>query len=666
MTNNAFENLLRSPWEWMVALCALLLALLIALHPFLFALSQVTASAVAIAILLFALLRLVQGFKIFFYKKRLLKLKHFEMGTTDIPLSKKRLYLGQGFEWLPIHRQRLHLLSQVENQQYRKVSQLKQLVLNKAEKNPKGFSAMLTTLPLSPFKPLPPVGGKPYLHGVGSDEEKAIYIEESNRNSHTLVLGMTRVGKTRLMTILVNQDIRNGKPVAALDPKGDIELLIAMVEACIAAGRKDDLAILFPPFPKWSAKYNPLSSFVNISEVATRITSAIQAEGEGKQFQDFAWKFVHIVAACLQEMGERISYASIAFYITRPKQLLLQYCQSKLSKEREDYEESIEEIMAQHSNKIDKKGNTKPAMTMQEAVQIYVDNHINETLQKGDKSIYEDVVVDLHYAASLGEEYYSKITASLGPVLDKINKTSARDVFSWDDETDLPIITLEEVIKEKKVVYLGLDSLSNAAMANAVGQAFIADLVSLCGKLYKTDPGKKFPLALHVDEFSNVVIEEFITLLNKAGGVGIEVTAYTQTVNDIGAVFGSNKDKMKMLLGNFGTMIMLRIANKDTAEVFTLCLEEIKARSSSPSTMANDRSDNDSGELFTTYNTDTVNEESKSIVTINDLYSLPKGQAFVLTNGGTVYKIRIPLPKNDSDLPESFEEIMKQINVCKK
>ena len=38
-------------------------------------------------------------------------------------------------------------------------------------------------------------------------------------------------------------------------------------------------------------------------------------------------------------------------------------------------------------------------------------------------------LVDLHYAASLGEEYYSKITASLGPVFDKINKTSAKDIF---------------------------------------------------------------------------------------------------------------------------------------------------------------------------------------------------------------------------------------------
>ena len=49
---------------------------------------------------------------------------------------------------------------------------------------------------------------------------------------------------------------------------------------------------------------------------------------------------------------------------------------------------------------------------------------------------------------------------------------------------------------------------------------------------------------------------------------------------------------------------------------------------------------------------------------INDLFSLPKGQAMMMTNGGEVYKIRIPLPKNDGSALGNFEAILSEVNLC--
>ena len=48
------------------------------------------------------------------------------------------------------------------------------------------------------------------------------------------VVGTTRVGKTRLASILINQDIRNGDAVIVIDPKGDLELVRDMYAACLA------------------------------------------------------------------------------------------------------------------------------------------------------------------------------------------------------------------------------------------------------------------------------------------------------------------------------------------------------------------------------------------------------------------------------------------------
>jgi len=290
---------------------------------------------------------------------------------------------------------------------------------------------------------------------------------------------------------------------------------------------------------------------------------------------------------------------------------------------------------------------------------------VESVLQQGEHQALQDaILVDLYHAAKTSSEYYGKITASLGPVFDKINKTSAGDIFSWTADNQLPVIELESLMKEKKIVYMGLDAMSNKAMCEGVGQAIIADLISLCGRLYKEEVAQCLDLCLHVDEVNEIVRDEFVTLLNKAGGAGVKVTAYTQTVNDLGAAFSGNSHKSKMMLGNFGTVVMMRIANLDTARIFTECLEVVRARTQLPTTLLQDRSYPDGGEYFSTSNTDIVQEDKVSLVTENDLFSLPKGQALVLTDGGELYKIRIPLPGHDENEQRGIAMIMQEVNRC--
>jgi conjugative coupling factor TraD (TOL family) len=521
----------------------------------------------------------------------------------------------------------------------------------------------MTILPLLPFKPLPDIGGKPWIHGVGSHDEKPLYLSRANKNSHECVFGMTRVGKTRYMSIKVNQDIRVGEAVLVIDPKGDLEVMQDMYCAAKASNRLNDFQIIHLGFPELSAKYNPLASFSNVSEVASRITGAMSANGQGQQFKDFAWQYVNIVSRCLYELKEPLNYKTISFYIRRPEMLLIKYVDSVFPTIEPGYLADVQQVMDTHQAKLDKNGNEPEPMKRSYAIKKYLTAYI-ESKVSGDQSkeLMDSVVVPLFNASMLDKTYYDKITASVGPVLDKINQTQAHEIFSWENSDGLPVVDLESIIKRKKIVYIGLDSLTNKDMAEAVGQAIISDLVSLCGRLYSASTHKLIRLNLYCDEFSNIVRDEFVNLLNKAGGAGICVTALTQTVNDLGAVLG--QDKAKMLLGNFGTMTMLRVSNEDTASILTRCLENIKTRTSTPSTMSNDKSDSSSGELFTTYNTDTINESNNGLISVNDLFSLPKGQAFVLTNGGEVYKVRLPLPKNDGLAPDTFESILSEVNVC--
>ena len=66
-------------------------------------------------------------------------------------------------------------------------------------------------------------------------------------------------------------------------------------------------------------------------------------------------------------------------------------------------------------------------------------------------------------------------------------------------------------------------------------------------------------------------------LLNKAGGAGFQVTAYTQTWSDVEARIGS-RAKAGQVAGNF-TMLMLRVKELDTAAMLT---EQLPGLKSSP------------------------------------------------------------------------------------
>ena len=77
----------------------------------------------------------------------------------------------------------------------------------------------------NPVRPLPPVGGLPRLHGIEPDEVD-VSLPLGERVGHSLVLGTTRVGKTRLAELFVTQDIRRRNAagehevVIVIDPKG--------------------------------------------------------------------------------------------------------------------------------------------------------------------------------------------------------------------------------------------------------------------------------------------------------------------------------------------------------------------------------------------------------------------------------------------------------------
>lgn len=663
-TKNTVENPFRNAIECYSGITYLSGCFIIFMHPRLFLLAGSYLWAFEAILASMAFLRFSQGFKIINFQKRLLKLKTFSMSTTQVPLKKGLQYVGRGFSWDGTHTQRKCFINEVENQAYQQKGKLYKWARDYEVTHDNLLSTLISIQsPLNPLRALPDIGGKPWLHGLG-DKEKDVSLLESQRNGHLIVFGTTRVGKTRLLSILANQDIRRGKPVIFLDPKGDLEILRDMYAACVSANRLEDFKVVHVGFPSISARINTLSSYSDIADVATRITSAMDASGEGAQFKDFAWKYLNIVAKCLVQLGEDINYRAISFYITRPEVLLLKYADTVLPQKDPEYLIGVQTIIDDYREKLEEAGEAITEISRSLAIRLYLKNFIETRVTNGDmKSLVDDVIVPLYDAAALDATYYQKITASVGPVLDKINQSNASDIFSFDKTCPQPEVNLMEAIKRGQIVYIGLNSLVNREVSVALGKAIISDLVSCAGRIYNAN--EKYDVCLYCDEFSEIVQDEFVTLLNKAGGAGFQVIAACQTINDLGAAFSSNHDKAKMLEGNFQSQIFLRVKNKESAMVLVDQLNDVEVVTKMEGSSASDTPHGEDGVYFNTSNDIRISLKPTPMLHANDIISLPKGHAFLFTNGGELYKFRAPMPKNDSLAPKDFIELIEIVNANK-
>ena len=163
-------------------------------------------------------------------------------------------------------------------------------------------------------------------------------------------------------------------------------------------------------------------------------------------------------------------------------------------------------------------------------------------------------------------------------------------------------------------------------------------------------------ISLHADEFNELIGEEFVPLLNKAGGAGFQVTAYTQTWSDVEARIG-NRARTGQVAGNFNTMLMLRVKELETATMLTDQLPRVEVFTLMSVSGVDDSSEPGSGIDFKSRNEDRISVSEVPMLSAADLVALPKGQAFALLEGGQLWKLRIPLPhdRKDASMPEDFE-----------
>lgn len=695
MSDHPVEALLRPPLEYYSAVAFLMIAFIAYRAPDVLMMTQGTAYVVVATLLYFSFKRFSQGHRIRRYQKGLRRLKPYTISSKTLPVSDERLFLGLGFSWDGRHTQRLANLSRKEGIKYKEPTAIYQwarrieikheksfalkaykrnlrrviIKLNKCQVNPlcKGIKHVLENNPLAP---LPPVGGEPSIHAVGLYEgEHPVYMPLADRVGHTLVLGTTRVGKTRLAEILIAQDIHRGDVVIVFDPKGDADLFKRMYIEAKNAGRLDNFHFFHLGYPDVSARYNPLGSYGRITEIASRIAGQLPGSGQSAAFREFVWRYVNVIAKALQALSRKADYNQILAYGQDLEPLVKDYMEMLATKNDASgqWKDTVKYIEKAFNDSDNKEFRVPREMASRDRYVVALVRYCK------DKELFDTVASSLSRTFEYDRGYFDKLVSSLLPLMEKLTTGDCAVLLSpdyLDAEDTRTIFSWPEIMRTKGVVYIGLDALVDPEVSAAVGNSMFSDLTSYAGQRYKHGSYQGLPdmgvkdtvVSIHADEFNELIGDEFIPLLNKAGGAGYQVTAYTQTWSDVEARL-QDKAKAGQVAGNFNTLLMLRVRELATAEMLTKQLQQTEIDLLMTESGVVDSSNPTTHTDFISSTRQRNATQQVDLLHPNHVMTLPKGQCFALLEGGKLSKIRLPLsdPADFSEMPKKITMLAQQM-----
>ena len=261
--------------------------------------------------------------------------------------------------------------------------------------------------------------------------------------------------------------------------------------------------------------------------------------------------------------------------------------------------------------------------------------------------------INLYSVLTRDPVHFEKMTASLRPVLTILTAGELGGLISPDYSDlsdDREILSLSSASRGGRVLYFGLDSLTDSMASACFGSLLLADLTAIAGEIYNYSGKKPCTISLFVDETAEVINEPFIQLLNKGRGAGIRCFAATQTVHDLEARLGSAA-KAGQVLGNLNNIISLRVTDAETQKFFTDTLPEVSVLV--PSESESSQTSSESPLTMSGSESTGLQETREPAVPPASLGSLPNFEYYARISGGMLVKGRFPLLAGDGAEKES-------------
>ncbi|HCH1415148.1 TPA: conjugative transfer system coupling protein TraD [Vibrio parahaemolyticus] len=469
--------------------------------------------------------------------------------------------------------------------------------------------------------------GQPWIHGVEPKEEKLMQPLK-HTEGHSLIVGTTGSGKTRMFDILISQAIMRGEAVIIIDPKGDKEMRDNARRACEAMGQPERFVSFHPAFPEESVRIDPLRNFTRVTEIASRLAALIPSEAGADPFKSFGWQALNNIAQGLVITHDRPNLTKLRRYLEGGAAgLVIKAVQAYSERVMPDWEAEA----AAYLEKAKNGSREKIAFAL---MKFYYDiiqpEHPNSDLE-GLLSMFQH-----------DQTHFSKMVANLLPIMNMLTSGELGPLLS-PDSSDLSderqITDSAKIINNAQVAYLGLDSLTDNMVGSAMGSIFLSDLTAVAGDRYNYGVNNR-PVNIFVDEAAEVINDPFIQLLNKGRGAKLRLFVATQTFADFAARLGS-KDKALQVLGNINNTFALRIVDGETQEYIADNLP--KTRLKYVMRTQGQNSDGKEPIMHGGNQGERLMEEEADLFPAQLLGMLPNLEYIAKISGGTIVKGRLPI-----------------------
>ncbi|MDI6883361.1 MAG: type IV secretion system DNA-binding domain-containing protein [Patescibacteria group bacterium] len=304
------------------------------------------------------------------------------------------------------------------------------------------------------------------------EEKKFIFgIKRIDRRRHIYMVGKSGVGKSKLLELLVRQDIAQGHGLCFIDPHGDV---IEAILDFIPENRVEDVVLIDPSDIDFPISFNPLA---NIDP-----------------------SFKHQLTQGLIEVMEKQFGAN---WTPRLEHVFRFTCLALL-----DY----------------------PRATMRGMISMLTDRNYRQNVV----DYIEDEMVRRFWAIEFADWSEKFDTDAIIPLVNKLGQFLSdpmlRNIFGQKENK----VNLEELMAEKKIILINLvKGKLGEENSSFFGSMFITK-IKQAGMARATIPeSEREDFYIYVDEFHNLVTETFENLLTEARKYGICLTVAHQYMGQL-------------------------------------------------------------------------------------------------------------------------------------
>jgi len=304
------------------------------------------------------------------------------------------------------------------------------------------------------------------------EEKRFIFgMKRVDRRRHLYIVGKSGVGKSKLLELLVRQDVAYGHGLCLMDPHGDV---IEAVLEFVPENRIDDVVIIDPTDMNHPVSFNPLE---NVDPF-----------------------FKHQLTQGLIEVMEKQFGAN---WTPRLEHVFRFTCLALL-----DY----------------------PHATMRGMISMLTDRNYRQKVVE----YIEDDMVKRFWAIEFADWSEKFDTDAIIPLVNKLGQFLSdpllRNIFGQKENK----INLEELMRQKKIIFINL-SKGRLGEENSsfLGSMLITKLKQAGMSRASLPEKERHDFYLYVDEFHNLVTETFENILSEARKYGLCLTVAHQYVGQL-------------------------------------------------------------------------------------------------------------------------------------